>query len=181
MEGVGRLEAFIAAESDRELRDFAALALGEARYAYYGPKTPEEERQYLLAQIIHEREERLMKAVAKADEVKCSLRRVDVERDVHTALMKHATAAQKEAWEYSFMEDFYASERNRLSSLEDDIAYQSAWIREAGKMITLKKYQHIPPSIFEHLHLDGDKGAFWTDDMPPPAGEDEIPVEDIPF
>ena len=165
-----KLSDFILKEKDSDLRQFAQLAYDESEYFYYSPRNEKEEQEFLLAKMVQERDARLWELLAKADAAKLELQRLDADRRVQQKLMLDLKKQKKktktaEEWQYRFSEDHYQTIQHRLKELEDDIAYESAWLAQARGMITAKRFQKIPADFWEHVHWDGEGSTFWTDDM----------------
>lgn len=178
-EAVEKLEKFIAETDDKELRAWAEMALDEAEYFYYGPDSEKEEQEFLLARMIQDKEDKLWEKAWKVDAAKLELQELDMDRKVHAKIIKNLKDKNKQAdWQYNFSEDYYQLVKNRLNELEDEIAYEAAWLDEAQKLITLEKYKNIPADIFKHLHLDGDGCSFWEDDIGGVTADENI-YEDV--
>lgn len=177
-----KLSDFMLKEKDNDLRQFAQLAYDEAEYLYYSPRNEKEEQEFLLAKMIFERDTRLWEFLGKADAAKLELQRLDVDRRVHHRLMlnlkkQKAKTKTAEEWQYRFSEDYCQTVQHRLQELENDIAYESAWLAQAKAMITTKRFTNIPAEFWEHVHWDGEGQTFWTDDMDnaPASGVEEPP------
>lgn len=184
-DSIKKLEDFIVKEKDPELRAQAGLALGEATYFYYSPRNKQEEKEFLLAKMVHERGQYILRLMGEADEAKLALEKMEIERDVHNELAKTGAGKKNwEDWKYNFSEDFYVCERNRYHDAVEKLDYESAWVETARKLIKNKKYLSVPEDVWEHIHWDGERHPFWTDDMPCPPPEDDfsdIEPVDIPF
>ena len=175
-EAVEKLKKFIADTDDEKSRTWAEMALDEAEYFYYGPDNEKEENEFLLARLIQDKEDKLWKKTWKVDAAKLELQELDLNRKVHAKIIKKLkNKNQREDWQYNFSEDYYTIVKHRLSELEDEIAYEMAWLDEARKLITLEKYKNIPADIFKHIHFDGDGCSFWEDDY---NSNEEFPIED---
>ena len=86
-------------------------------------------------------------------------------------------------WQYCFSEDYYLGEQKQYDEAVENLAYINAWLDTARKLIKNKKFLNVPEDVWSHVHWDGDKHLFWTDEMtcPSPDEYEEIGVEDIPF
>ncbi len=178
-----KLSDFILKEKDKDLREFAQLAYDEAEYLYYSPRNEKEEQEFLLAKMAQERDTRLWELLVKADAAKLELQRLEADRRVHRKLMLDFKKQKKktsvtEEWQYRFSEDYCQTVRHRLQELEDDIAYESAWLAVAKGMITTKRFLKIPAEFWEHVHWDGEGDTFWVDGMDDSPASD---MEDDPF
>lgn len=177
-----KLSNFILKEKDSDLREFAQLAYDEAEYFYYSPKGEKEEQEFLLAKMVYERDTRLWELLVKADAAKLELQRLDADRRIHRRLMLELKKKMKmklaEEWQYRFSEDYCQMVQHRLQELENDIAYESAWLAQAKAMITTKRFTNIPADFWEHVHWDGEGNTFWTDDMDNDPAND---IEEPPF
>lgn len=192
-EGLEKLEDFIVKEKNQDLRDYADIAYHEASYFYYSPQNDKQEKEFRLAKMIKERDDKLWKKISQVDSAKFELEQLELEKEIHTKVVKSAKKVQhKKNWPHNFSQNYYQIVKNRLQTIENEIAYQAAWLKQAKKMITTKKYQDIPEDIFNHIHFDGEGGSFWTDswegdengcrithddDWPP----DDHQYDDVPF
>lgn len=170
---------FIVKEKNKDLRDYADLAYNEALYFYYSPQNEQDEKDFLLSKMIKNREDCFWRLMSEADAAKLELAKLDLKRKVHLHLLSHLGKDKKrEDWKYNFSEDYYVLVKNKLITSEDEIAYESRWLEEAGKMIRNKKYLEVPDEVFEHTHWDGEGKTFWEDEFP---RQEEIKSADIPF
>lgn len=164
-EAVNSLYEFIQKEKNESLRDYAKIALEEAEFFYYSPDTDQEERDFLLARSIYRRQEQLWHLESKADSCRLKLQEMDLGRKVHRQIIKGTAVKEKnDAWKYNFSEEFYFMVKNRLGEIEDEMAYEAAWLKEAREQIKTKKYLSIPWHIFEHIRFDADAGSIWEDE-----------------
>ncbi|MDD2656230.1 MAG: hypothetical protein PHQ18_01525 [Patescibacteria group bacterium] len=163
-ESIEKLEDFIVREPSKELREYAKIAYDEALFFYYSPNSKQEEKDFLTAKMIIQKERRLWDRMDKAGAARFELSKMDVERDIHKRMIKTATKKEQEEWKYNFSEDYYTTVRMRLAELTDEIEYTSAWIKTAHEAIKLKKYKQVPEDLFDHIHFDGEDSTFWEDD-----------------
>ncbi|MBU4331806.1 hypothetical protein KKD19_04020 [Patescibacteria group bacterium] len=193
-ESMDKLTDFIIKEKNEKLRGYANCALEEAEYMYYSPFSPKEEKEFLLAKMIHENEEHLWKSMAKADNARLELDRLDLDKKIHSKIMKSKNSNKREDWQYRFSEDFRTMVEGRLQELDDEIFYTGAWLEQAKKMITLEKYKNIPDYVIEHIHLDAEAESFWPEDYYDDVDDkktrndynkrdfiDEVPMDEIPM
>ena len=158
-ESLNKLEDFMVTEKNKDLREYARIAYDEANYFYYAPNNDKEEREFILARLISEREEYFWKLMSEADGLKEKIREFEIKKSVHNRLMKKKLPKNiLDDWKYNCSDDFIVWERNRLYEIGQEIKYDSTWLSEAKKMITLKKYQNIPADVFAHIHFAGDVG-----------------------
>lgn len=126
---------------------------------HYTPQNEREEKELLLAKMIKDKEDRLDNLMAKADNAKFEIEKLDIDREVYKKIV-----AKNKNYEYWFSEDYYTTVKNKLAGLEEDIAYETLWIKEAEKLFKTEKYKNIPADFFYHFHFDGEGGTFWEDD-----------------
>ncbi|GEM_PF-1018113 len=162
-DSLDKLTSFIIETNNTELREFANIAYGEAEYFYYSPKNKQEERDLELAFLIHEREEHLIKLLAEADRLSVLIKKDKLEQEIYDSLMKKQNTKKKVEWQYRYMGDIHGCQA-RLQEVEEDIEYESAWLKEALGMMKTKRYENLPESVFEHMRLS-ESGSFWIDDM----------------
>lgn len=160
------IRKFIENEKDEGLRGYAQCALEECEYFYYSPNNPQEERDFDLAKIIIEKEERIFSLESKAEAAEFELRQLELEKAVNDKLAISAAGKLKN-WQYNFSEDFQKTVVGRLEEIKNEIEYLEAWISQARKMIKTEKFKNVPFGILEHFHHDFEGENFWID------GEDE--------
>jgi len=194
-ESLKKIDEYIRKCGPGEKRDFAEMARGEAEFWYYSPRNEKDEEQYVLAKIIRQKEKDAFKLEMKIESAKVELRRLNWDKKIHEKLLKKLDAKRKEEWKYNFSEDYASMVERRLNELEDNLSYEKAWIKEARKMITLKKYSDVPDRVFSSVFVDDDFGSFWDEededgdhdnmDFPvcPSCGSDDVIPEphEIPF
>lgn len=156
------LKKFIANEKNKGLRGYAQCALEECEYFYYSPNNPQEERDFDLAKMIIEKEERIFSLESKARAAEFELNQLDLEKAVNDKLASSASGKLKN-WQYNFSEDFQKTVASRLEEIKDEIEYLEAWINQARKMIKTEKFKNVPFGILEHFHHDFEGENFWTD------------------
>lgn len=155
-ESIKKIEDLMDRETNKELLSYAELAFDEALCFYYTPTNERDEKDFLTAKLITEREKAMWRKMAEIEILKFELSKMDIEREVHRKLLANVSKKEMEEWQYNFSEDFYIMERNSKDRLEDDIAYETAWLAVARKTIKNKKYQDVPSSVFDHIHWDGE-------------------------
>jgi len=178
-EALEKIEKYIKSEKDSEKRAYAELALEECEFMYYEPTNEKEEDDYILSELIRRRERNIDDMVMKIDSLKAVLEKSALEGKVHEkVLAKHKN--KREEWQYNWMSDFVFYEANELPKLEDQIAYDEAWITEAKKMITTARYKNMPARYLQNIHfdfdgetLDGDDDCFDCEDDCDICGNDE--------
>jgi len=159
-ESLKKISEIVAETKDGELKKFAGFAYDEGEFLYYTPQNEREEKELLLAKMIWEKEDRLDNLMAKADNAKFEIRKLDLDREVYQKIL-----AKNKNYEYWFSEDYYTTVKNKLAELEEDMAYESLWVAEARKSIKTEKYKNIPADFFYHFHFDGESGTFWEDGL----------------
>lgn len=173
-EALENLDKFIQEEKDENLRSYAEIARDEAEYFYYAPDTKQEEKDFLLARMIWRRQEYVWELEGKADSARLKLTELNIKRQVHQKLMQNLKdKTKKEEWQYNFSEDYYTMIKGRLEEFENEIAYDTAWLEQARKMVKTKKYQAPRVHIFDHIHFDGDGFSIWEDEDKIKADNDE--------
>ncbi|MBU2542360.1 hypothetical protein KJ785_02270 [Patescibacteria group bacterium] len=192
-EGVENLKKFIANERDRDLREHAKIALEEAKFFYYGPDTDTDEKDFMLARLIHQYDKHIWELLSEADDLKEEIKEFKLKKAVHKRVMNRNLSEETyKEWEYNVMDDFIFYERNRLYEIEQDVRYKSAWIIEAKKMVSSKKYLNMPADEFDHIHFANEDCSwlpeeYFNDDSVRAGSNSEygdyeqIEVEDIPF
>jgi hypothetical protein len=165
-ESMANLEKFIADKknTDEKLRGHAECALDECQYFYYCPNNPAEEKEFLLAKMIYNEEERLMNLEIQLDAAKYDLEKLDLNREVNHALMKTAEAEKHPDFKYRFSEDYYMTVKNRHDELLEDIRYSQLWLEAAAKMIKSEKYKNMPESVAKSIVDDSEGVNIWTND-----------------
>lgn len=154
-EAIEKIEKFIKTVKDPEKKAYAEMALEECEMFYYQPTNEKEEDEFLLLELIRERERRIDDLMMKVEEIKLDLEKSALERKVHEKVL--ATHKNKrEEWKYNWMEDFVFAEKNDLQKIKDEMAYKQTWIEEAKKMITIARYKNMPARYLEHFDFNFD-------------------------
>lgn len=162
-EALAKIEKYIKTEKDQDKREFAEMALEECEFFYYEPKNDKEEEEFLLCELIRRRELDIEDMITEAYTLQTRLERATLEGKVHEkVLAKHKN--KKETWQYNWMTDFVTLEQNELQRIEDQIAYDEAWVVEAKKMITTARYKNIPARYMESLQFDFDDEEIFDED-----------------
>lgn len=184
LESIKKIEDFIVKTEDWRALSYAELALSEAMRIYYSPQNKQEEKEFILAKMIYDKEGRVQELMSEADEAKLVLEKMKIEREVHDELAQSPVGKKNwDDWQYCFSEDYYLGEQKQYDEAVENLAYASAWMEAARKLIKDKKYLAVPEDVWGHAQWDGDGHLFWIDEMtcPPPDEYAEIGVEDIPF
>lgn len=164
-EAMTQLKDFIKKEKDLDLRGHAEIALDECQFFYYSSDNEREEKDFLLAKMIINRENRIIELQGQADSANLELEKLGLEREVHAKILKSDKySSRREDWKYNFSEDYCMSIKHRLSELEEDIKYKEAWIEIAKKQIKSEKYKNIPYGVLDHIHSDAEGINFWEDE-----------------
>lgn len=152
-EAVEKIEKYIKNENDLEKKSYAQMALEECEFNYYEAKNEKEEEEFMLCALIRENEMKVESLKDKVENIKMRMDKLSLEKKVHEkVLAKHKN--KEEAWRYNWMEDFVISEENQLHEIEDQIAYEKAWIEEAKKMITVARYKTMPARYLESFDFN---------------------------
>jgi hypothetical protein len=177
-EALDKISDFITKTKDKDLRGFAQCAYDEAEFRYYSPENDEQEKKLLIAKLLKYHNDKLWKLMSRADSAKYELRELEIERGIDQKIFKAAHKTLK-GWGYEepgrFSEDYCTIVKHKLAEIEVDIEYESAWLREAEKMIKTEKFKNLPSDFFEHMHFNGEGGTFWTDEMGTDWEEDNFP------
>lgn len=179
-EAVEKLERFIQETHDDDARIMAEIALDEARFNYLSPNNAQEDRDLELAFLIVDKEEQLCNLQEKVDAAQRELALLEIEKEVHDALIASANKTRKEAWKYNFSEDYLMIVKGRRDELQDEALYTHAWLAQARKLIKTDKYQNLPQGALDGWHHFSDGVSFWDDDdddLCPHGGSDDI--EDV--
>jgi hypothetical protein len=150
MEKIGK---YIKAEKDADKKEYAIMALEECGMFYYEPTNEKEEEEFMLSALIMRREEDRDDLLMQADAVQMRIERLALEKKVHEKVLAK-NKDKKEAWQFNWMTDVVMMEKQELQEIEDEIAYEEAWLQEAKKMITTKRYKNIPAIYLEHFNFD---------------------------
>lgn len=172
-EAVEKLERFVDETHDDDARAMAQIALDEARFNYLCANTAQEERDLELAFMIKDKEEQLVRLQEKMEAAQRELVLLEIEKDVHDALIAHANKERKEAWKYNFSEDHRMTMVMRRDELQDEVLYTEAWLAQARKLIKTEKYKDLPQGALEGWHHFSESVSFLDDeDICPDCGAD---------
>ncbi|MCR4313688.1 MAG: hypothetical protein NUV84_00370 [Candidatus Uhrbacteria bacterium] len=174
-EAVEKLERFIESTLDDDARIMAKIALDEARFNYLCANNAQEERDLELAFLIVEKEERRFTLQEKSDAAEHELAVLEIEKDVHDALIANANKVRKEEWKHHFSEDYRMTVVMCRDELLNESLYLDAWIAQAGKLIKTEKYKNLPQGAFDGWHRFSEGVSFWAnddDDVCPDCGSD---------
>jgi len=119
-EAIAKIEAYIKSEKDYGKRSYAELAMEECELFYYQPRNKKEEQDFTLCRLINEHERRIDDLNAKADRIGASLDKYRLEQKVHQRVLA-GNKNKREDWQYRYMDDFAASNKNQLAEITDDI------------------------------------------------------------
>ncbi|KKP94072.1 MAG: hypothetical protein UR99_C0046G0008 [Candidatus Moranbacteria bacterium GW2011_GWD2_36_12] len=128
----------------------------------YSPENEKEEKELLLIRMIRQAEDRLDRNLLKIDELKFRFKKNEIENEIHEKVLTK-NPKMKETWKYRCMEESYFGDSDKVKEIEDSIVYDEAWIGEAKKMITTKRYQDLPKDFFDFYHFDGEDISLWGD------------------
>lgn len=155
-EAIAKIEKYIKAEKDIDKRNYAEMMLEECEFVYYEPTNEKEDDEFMLCALITMREQNLDNLFVREDAIKMRLAKLALEKKVHDKVLSKNKSKQ-DAWQYNWMQDFVMMEEGDLQAVGDEIAYEEAWIAEARKMITTKRYKTIPAHYLEHFDFDFDR------------------------
>jgi len=139
-EAIAKIKAYIKSEKDCEKKAYAEMALEECEFLYYQPRNEKEEQDFELCRLINKYKRHIDDLEVETDIIREGLARFKLEQDVHKQVLAR-NKNRKEAWQYHCMDDFVASDKNRLMEIMDDIAYKKAWVEAAEKMIFSARYK----------------------------------------
>lgn len=173
-EAVEKLERFVDETHDDDARVMAKIALDEARFNYLCANNTQEERDLELVFIIAEKEEKLCSLQEKVEAAQHELALLEIEKDVHDALIAHANKERKEAWKDNFSEDHRMTIVMRRDELQDEVLYTDAWLAQARKLIKTEKYKNLPEEALDGWHRFSEGVSIWDDDddLCPDCGAD---------
>lgn len=164
-EALNEIADFILKTEDADLRDFAEMALDEAEFLYYSPVNEQEEKDLLVAKMIKEHDEQLFSLISRYDCAKLELEKLEIEKDIDRKVCGVSKKGQEVKSESRFSAEYYAIVKEKMEKIEADIDYESAWIKEAEKMIKTEKFKDFPVDVLDKLHFDGEEGSLWEDDL----------------
>lgn len=187
-EAIARIEAYIKSEKDYDKRTYAQMALEECEFFYYQPNNEKEERDFTLCRLINEHKRCIDDLEAEAEKIRASLDKYELEQKVHKQVLAR-NKNKRDDWQYRYMDDFVASDKNQLAEITDDIAYKKAWVEAAKKMITSPRYKGgIPERHLSHFDFNDDSyeddgSCDCCDDGCPACNSDgsEQNIKDIAF
>lgn len=162
-EAMAKIEKYIKAEKDSDKRAYGEMALEECEICYCEPVNEKEEDDLMLCELIRQREQDVDDLLIRAEAIDMRLKKLLLEKKVHEKVLAK-NKSKKEAWQHNWMTDFVTIEEQELQEIEDEIAYDEAWISEAKKMITTKRYKNIPARYLEHFNFNIDSDLDENDD-----------------
>ncbi|MDO9231412.1 MAG: hypothetical protein Q7U36_02980 [bacterium] len=152
-EAIEKIEKYIKTEKDYEKRSYAEMALEECEMFFYQPKNEKEDEEFMLCELIRQREQSIDDMTMKIDGLEIRLEKSDLDGKVHAkVLAKHKN--KKKDWEYNWMPDFVSFEENELKKIKEQIEYDEAWVAEAKKMITTARYKNMPTRHLGHFNFN---------------------------
>ncbi len=164
-QSIQRIKNFIKNSKDKDLQDFAKIALEEAEFFYYSVDSENEEKDFRLAKMLRIREDQLDQKMTKINAATIKLEELDLDRQLHNQIMNNIKDPKKlEKWKYNFSEDYYILVKNKLEQLEDEVEYEKLWVNEAEVIISKGKYKDMPSDFFDSIHEDGEDVDFWNED-----------------
>lgn len=152
-EAIEKIEKYIEEEKDFDKRAYAEMAREECEMFYYQPMNEKEEEEFMLCELIRRRENHIDNQMMEIEKIKLALEKSTLDGKVHEkVLAKHKN--KKEEWKYNWMPDFTCYEENELPKIEEQIAYDEAWVAEAKKMITTARYKTMPVRYLGHFDFN---------------------------
>jgi hypothetical protein len=155
-EAVAKIEKYLETEKDAERRAYGEMALEECEFFLYEPRNEKEEKELMLCELIKRRERRVDDLTIKIDGAEMRLEKLALEKKVHKKVLE-SNKSKQEDWQYFWLEDFVGMEKNELQKIEDELAYEEAWIEQAKKMITTERYKKIPFRFLGHFDFGFDE------------------------
>lgn len=163
-EAINKLNAFLKTEKDLNKRDYAVMALEECELFYYSPTNEKEEEEFLLCNIILQKEDHIKNLEMEINKVSAKLDRFALERKVHEKLLLK-NKNKRGDWEYCCREEYMSADFERLKDLKDNIIYEKAWVAEAKKTIMTARYKPcIPKHYLDHFDIIDNEEADDLDD-----------------
>lgn len=153
-EAIAKIQAFLENEKDEENLFIGELALEECENFYYAPNNEKEEQEFFLSWLIMKKENRIHEIEDEVERIKFSLEKFELELKVHKKVLA-ANKDKKDGWQYFCGEEMVLGEKSRLEELNDDADYLRAWVSEARKLITTKRYKDgIPTRNLGHYDYE---------------------------
>ncbi|OGF22525.1 hypothetical protein A2Y83_00785 [Candidatus Falkowbacteria bacterium RBG_13_39_14] len=175
-DSIRKILNFMDNEKDKDILAFADSAYHEAAYLYYCPETDEEEKDFLTARMINDRDYKIYELSEKANAARHELKKLEIDKEADGRVTKKYKK-DKEDWEYSRFSDGYMEiVRGKLEKFASEIEYLKHWIDEARMMIKNEKYREIPFNVLDRIHLDNEGSSIWDDEKT--GGGSEIRDED---
>lgn len=147
-EAIEKIKNYIENEKDFDKQQYAMMALEECRMFYFQPKNEKEEQELMLSELIWKRKQNADDLSFKIEKLKDKLTEAILDGKVHDKVLAK-NKDKKEEWKFNWSRDAVTSEKDRLSEIEKDLEYLEAWIDQAEKMITVKRYKNMPSQYFE--------------------------------
>lgn len=139
-EAIAKIEAYLKKEKDLDKKELAELALEECENIYYEPTTEKEDEEFYLSWLIMDKENEIAGIEDRIDSLEFSLDKFEIEKKVHARVLAK-NKEKKEDWKYFCVDESVLWKDSHLAELKEDLAYLRAWVDEAKKMITTKRYK----------------------------------------
>jgi len=144
------IRQYLKSEKDEEKRELAQRALEACEAQGFEPHNDKEEKEFILCKLICMREKKIVELEEEADQSLLELDKLGLEKKVHAQVMaKHKD--KQGVWGSYWVEESRQLESNNLKAIEDELAYETAWVAAAKRMITTPRYKGgIEARHFEH-------------------------------
>lgn len=163
-DSIRKILNFMDNEKDKDILAFADSAYHEAAYFYYCPETDEEEKDFITARMINDRDFRIYELSEKVNAARFELKKLEIEKAVDKRVVTKYKK-DKEDWKYLwFSDDYMMMVREKLEKFASEIEYFKHWIDEARMMIKNEKYREIPFNVLDRIHLDNEGSSIWDDE-----------------
>lgn len=172
-EAIAKIEKFIASEKDEEKKAFGEMMLEECEFYYYDPRNEKEEEEFYLLSLINKREQRISDLIDEAGAAQLKVDKMMLEKKVHDKVLAK-NKDKKDLWQYNFIGDMVGMDQSVVDQIEDNIAYEEAWVAEARKMITTPRYKTMPAHHIESFDFPTSEDEMFDDKF-----EDDEEYDDV--
>ncbi len=152
-EAIDKIEKIIKNTKDSDLIGFAGCALDECYFIYLMPDNEEEERDFLLAKMIDQKENKIIDLEIKAGKLEGRTKRLAIKQEVHEKIIQTSNKDSRwREWRYQISINAPRFVQERLQEIRDDIEYEEAWVKTAQDTIQNEKYKKIPYGMIKNIH-----------------------------
>ncbi len=148
-EALSEISAFMKEATDPDKVEYARMCMSDCADRYYSPTNAEEEHQWMIRTMMHEHEVILMDLLIDQDDLQTEVEVLTAEKEISSAICA-ASPKKASKWKNFTCDDLLTEVQGDLEQMLNEIEYESAWIAQAATLITVERYQDIPP---EHLSL----------------------------